>query len=812
MRAYFSIRMPRTMTHLAVVLVALGALLALFLSQPVRDVSADTPVCGTINANTIWDVAGSPYIVTCDVAVANGVTLTIEPNVSVNFDPGTSLLVNGTLVADDCTLTSNASTPARGDWGHVLFTASSQDASFDVNGDYVAGSKIAGCLVEWGGGGDGVNGAIEVDGASPFIHLNTIRQNGDSGIHATGRSAATPVVLKENNVNNNTGSTAGGGVYVATGQVISNTIANNTIDGHDGGGVHASDSTLVGNVIVDNQVVAFIGGGRGGGVYATGSTLLNNTVNSNSTSPRDGGDGGGIYASGSTLIGNTVNGNTARRGVGSAYGGGIYADGGTVEDNVVHGNTVTNGSFSNPPVRGGGIYASLGTVTGNDVANNTLNGSGSAYGGGIYAAGSTTSDNLVAGNAANAAPAFTGYGGGVYAQGGSLQDNTIRGNSATGAEGWGGGVYSDAAIVQENEITTNNANLGGAVYSEDGSVTANVVLTNTTQLSGTVYMAGGTASGNTIQGNIASYGGGLFGDGANLVGNTLLDNEATIAGGGVYALSGTVNGNTVNENVTQNDGGGLYATGGTFSGNTFSGNDAPSWGHGSGAYLTGTVQFTYNSVVTNTAAGGSVGGLAVAAQPSELRYNNLHGNDPFDAEVVSPEDIDATLNYWGPSACTAIPGQIYDGDDLPGRGQLLYTPSLYSPTALAQMSVPGNLSLTHGDDDTVTLTWQPIPELPNVGCRQPDDGGPDLGYRVYYGTGDQCSFDGQDLPAGASPLDVGQETSITLTGIAGADSLHFAVTAYDYLGRESPFSNQVSLFGDELNFFLPLIATLMLQE
>ena len=248
---------------------------------------------------------------------------------------GTSLQVDGTLIAQACTFTTNDPTPAKGDWGHIYFTASSVDATYDSNSSYTGGSKIQECLVEWGGGGAGVNGAIEVDGASPFIYLNTIRQNGDSGIHATGRSSSNPVILRENNVNNNSESTGGGGIYVATGNVISNTIANNIVTNYDGAGVYAVDSTLIGNMITDNHG----SGSRGGGVYGTGCTLIDNTISGNSgiAGSFDNATGGGIYASGCTLTGNIVSGNSINVD-NPALGGGIYANGGSIIGNIVTGN------------------------------------------------------------------------------------------------------------------------------------------------------------------------------------------------------------------------------------------------------------------------------------------------------------------------------------------------------------------------------------------------------------------------------------------------------------------------------------------
>ena len=46
--------------------------------------SMATNVGGIIDTNTIWDLANSPYTITSDVQVAEGVSLTIEPGVIVN--------------------------------------------------------------------------------------------------------------------------------------------------------------------------------------------------------------------------------------------------------------------------------------------------------------------------------------------------------------------------------------------------------------------------------------------------------------------------------------------------------------------------------------------------------------------------------------------------------------------------------------------------------------------------------------------------------------------------------------------------------
>ena len=63
-----------------ITMTALMCVSILFLSNP----SMATDVGGIINADTTWDLAGSPYNITSAIQIDEGITLTIEPGVVVN--------------------------------------------------------------------------------------------------------------------------------------------------------------------------------------------------------------------------------------------------------------------------------------------------------------------------------------------------------------------------------------------------------------------------------------------------------------------------------------------------------------------------------------------------------------------------------------------------------------------------------------------------------------------------------------------------------------------------------------------------------
>ncbi|HEX3131762.1 MAG TPA: right-handed parallel beta-helix repeat-containing protein, partial [Thermoanaerobaculia bacterium] len=86
--------------------------------------SGPTTVCGSITSDTLWKALDGPFIVTCEVVVPAGVTLTLEPGVVVKFNSLLGIQVLGSLVAQGTQsrgilFTSNRSRLRRGDWDGI---------------------------------------------------------------------------------------------------------------------------------------------------------------------------------------------------------------------------------------------------------------------------------------------------------------------------------------------------------------------------------------------------------------------------------------------------------------------------------------------------------------------------------------------------------------------------------------------------------------------------------------------------------------------------------------------------------------------
>jgi len=281
----------------------------------VHTLAAQTNVSGYILSNTTWTLGGSPYVVTGNILVNNGVTLTIEPGVTVKFDTTKSLQIDGELLAignaqNRISFTATDTTPARGSWGRIQFSPNSMDAVFDTAGNYVSGSIFKYCDIRYGGGVPG-DVTVYCDTAAPYFSncriadclknaiyfLNAVGRVDSSAIRNCGGAAMLYANPDSSDliVNNDTIENNGGGVvyngsgafaditilhckFVSTGNAVSLSMtfyfsANNS-------NYSFSIPTISVNVIIENN--EFISNSTAINIAASeGSVISNNVFTSN---------------------------------------------------------------------------------------------------------------------------------------------------------------------------------------------------------------------------------------------------------------------------------------------------------------------------------------------------------------------------------------------------------------------------------------------------------------------------------------------------------------------------------------------------
>jgi hypothetical protein len=133
-----------------------------------------TPVSGVINADIIWTKADSPYILNGNVLVNNGVTLTIEPGVTVNF-VGYYIEVNGTLVAKGSSFNPITCTGGVYGVGNMIFTQYSTSWNQQTNSGSIL-ENVNGVAANVTGASpkiaNGQFGLLSIHGGSPIISYN----------------------------------------------------------------------------------------------------------------------------------------------------------------------------------------------------------------------------------------------------------------------------------------------------------------------------------------------------------------------------------------------------------------------------------------------------------------------------------------------------------------------------------------------------------------------------------------------------------------------------------------------------------------
>ncbi len=358
--------------------------------------NAQTNVSGLISSNTNWTIANHPYIVTGNILVNNGVTLTIEPGVIVKFNSGLSMQIDGELLAqgtssNKITFTSNTADTA-GAWGYIYFSDASADAVYENNiyGNYISGSILEYCILQYAGGISVTdNGALRLDQSTPFINYCTITNNSASGIRAYQTSGS--LKISNSVITKNASSGNGGGIYIYNDQwdgiATTSLISGNTVSYNSttypssistGGGIFIA----VGNyktIIISNNIVANNTADNGGGIYNAyhgtayiyNNIIINNTASIYSGNVGDG--GGGIYNQApGTIYENIISNNTSL-----AHGGGIMLFQGS--SSVILNNVIADNVTSN---KAGGLYswdAGSPKIFNNHIVRNTANNDAGIY-------------------------------------------------------------------------------------------------------------------------------------------------------------------------------------------------------------------------------------------------------------------------------------------------------------------------------------------------------------------------------------------------------------------------------------------------
>src|SRR5436309_5713640 len=121
-------------------------------------------VSGTLAGNPAWTPAGSPYNITGNLTIPNGVTLTIQPGTTVYVAPGATITVNGTgrilaQGAETQRIRIGKNPAAAGNWGSLDFVNSTVESRLAyVDFDSCGGTTLS-----------GHNAQIHVNNAIVFI-------------------------------------------------------------------------------------------------------------------------------------------------------------------------------------------------------------------------------------------------------------------------------------------------------------------------------------------------------------------------------------------------------------------------------------------------------------------------------------------------------------------------------------------------------------------------------------------------------------------------------------------------------------------
>ena len=448
--------------------------------------TVSTEVSGKITSDTKWKKENSPYLVTGNILVNEGITLTIEEGVTIKLEEGKTLQIEGQIVArgkEGKEIIFTTSSKKDDDyWNYIYLSNTSIGATFDSNGNYQNGTILEYCIIENASGSDDLgDGAVIINGTNPYINHCTIQNNYASGIYAYNVSGVFKITACV--INNNIPYGAGGGIYISGSiEQMTVTISDCTIEdnktsydgswGFDGGGIYLYSNnqddiiSIYYNKINNNS--AFSGRADGGGIYIPGNngghiSIYNNTISGN--------DGSGIYIPGNnggliSIYNNTISGNDSN-GICS------YAE-----------TTIYNNILNNNESGYGTIFISSSNNKRSTISSNMIFNNNS----GIVSSGNTDiTNNIICDNSVSGTYGEGGAAGITCSDGDSFEisvNHIIR--NTTSNYSVAAGIYisgSNGTTIKNNTITDNNSEETSDSYiinvKDDISLNYNNIFNNT---------------------------------------------------------------------------------------------------------------------------------------------------------------------------------------------------------------------------------------------------------------------------------------------------------------------------------------------
>ena len=372
----------------------------------------------------------------------------------------------------------------------------------------------------------------------------------------------------------------------------------------------------------------------------------------------------------------------------------------------------------------------------------------------------------------------TATGNSSYSQGGGIHINSsnpffqnviISGNCSYGQFGEGGGIYIRTSNSNFTDVTIINNLVNGSIGSRGGGVHIS-------------YGAFPTFSGVIIAGNKAldvvegGDGGGIYSENSSQYFDevTIYNNYVNGNGGGAYfhRTGSNITGVFIARNIADDSGGGLffYDSDVTLTTLSITGNSAS---FGGGVFEDYSDLSLNELTITNNYSNSLSGAIHLESGNPIISQSNFLGNSNSVNNIDNSNFIAAINNYWGHSSGPYHPSQNPTGLGDSVNTFVNVTPWLTTPNTDAPPIPAQNVTVTSTGNDFVSLSWDSSPL------------GDFAGFKVYFDT------DSSGYPY-TNSIDVGADTSYTLSSLALGTEYFIAVTVYDTDGNESWYSNEVT--------------------